>query len=109
VAGSTTEMRSLDAASTHSPPMNNRGARFRNFAAAAEGSGWGAICDGAIKAFTQDQHARIKELAKAHNVKVEKVKDLVGVYTHYRKPRKPNLWNAILHVKATEMNQGMPS
>ena len=65
--------------------------------------------DDAIKAFTQDQHARIEELAKAHNVKVEKVKDLVGVYTHYRKSRKPNLWNAIVHVKATEMNQGMPS
>jgi len=65
--------------------------------------------DDAIKAFTQDQHARIEELAKAHNVKVEKVKDLVGVYTHYRKSRKLNLWNAILHVKATEMNQGMPS
>jgi hypothetical protein len=65
--------------------------------------------DDAIKAFMQDQHARIEELAKAHNVKVEKVKDLVRVYTHYRKSWKPNLWNAIVHVKAMEMNQGMPS
>ena len=62
--------------------------------------------DDAIKAFTEDQYARIEELAKAHNVKVEKIKDLVGVYTHYKKARKPNLWNAIVHVKAMEINQG---
>jgi hypothetical protein len=62
--------------------------------------------DDAIKIFTQDQHARIEELAKAHNVKAEKIKDLVGVYTHYKKSRKPNLWNAIVHAKATEINQG---
>ena len=62
--------------------------------------------DDAIKAFTEEQHSRIKELARTHNVKVEKVKDLVGVYTHYKKTRKPNLWNAIVHIKALEINQG---
>ena len=54
----------------------------------------------------EDQQAQIEELAKAHNVKVEKIKDLIGVSTHYKKSRKPNLWNAILHVKAMEINQG---
>jgi hypothetical protein len=62
--------------------------------------------DDAIKAFMENQHARIEELAKAHNIKVEKIKDLVRVYTHYKKSRKPNLWNAIVHVKAMEINQG---
>ncbi len=54
VAGSMTEMRSLDFDSTHSPPMNSRGGRLRNFATAAEGSGCGAIWgdEGAIEAFT---------------------------------------------------------
>src|SRR6185437_2507406 len=53
IAGSTTEMRSLDFDSTHAPPMNKRGARLRNFATAAEGSGCEAIWgEGAIEAFT---------------------------------------------------------
>src|ERR1700722_8988678 len=52
VAGSTTEIRSCDLASTHSPPMNRRGGRFRNFATVADGSGCVAICDWEIEAFT---------------------------------------------------------
>jgi hypothetical protein len=62
--------------------------------------------DDAIKVFTEDQYAQIEELAKAHNIKVEKIKDLIGVYTHYKKTQKPNLWNAIAHIKAMEINQG---
>ena len=38
--------------------------------------------DDAIKAFTENQHARIEELAKAYNIKVEKIKDLIGVYIY---------------------------
>jgi hypothetical protein len=53
-----------------------------------------------------DQQAQIEELAKAQNIKVENIKDLVGVYTHYKKAWKPNLWNAIVHIKAMETNQG---
>ena len=53
-----------------------------------------------------DQQAHIEELAKAHNVKVEKIKDLIGVSTHYKKLQKPNIWNAILHIKAMDINQG---
>ena len=62
--------------------------------------------DDAIKAFTEDQHTQIENLAKAHYVKVEKIKDLIRVYTHYKKAWKPNLWNAIVHIKAMEINQG---
>jgi hypothetical protein len=32
--------------------MNSRGGRFRNRATVAEGSGWVAICDWEIEAFT---------------------------------------------------------
>jgi hypothetical protein len=62
--------------------------------------------DDAIKAFTEDQYARVEELSKAHNVKDKKIKDLVRVYTHFKKAQKPNLWNAIVHVNAMEINQG---
>ena len=49
---------------------------------------------------------KLEEIAHTHNVKVEKVKDLVGASTHYKKSRKPTLHNAILHAKAIEVNQG---
>jgi hypothetical protein len=62
--------------------------------------------DDDIKQFTEDQHAKLEEIAKTHNVKVEKVKDLVGASTHYKKSRKPTLHNAIVHAKAMEVNQG---
>src|SRR6185312_6773691 len=50
VAGSITGMRFEDLESTHSPPMNSLCVRLRKRAAAAEGSGWGAIEAG--EAFT---------------------------------------------------------
>jgi len=62
--------------------------------------------DDDIKRFTEEQHAKLEEIARTHNIKVEKVKDLVGVSTHYKKSRKPTLHNAILHAKAMEVNQG---
>lgn len=62
--------------------------------------------DDDIKAFLEQQQAKLNDIAKANNVKVEKVKDLVGAYTHYKQTRKPTLHNAILHVKAMEVNQG---
>jgi hypothetical protein len=62
--------------------------------------------DNDIKAFLEQQQAKLDDIAKAHNIKVEKVKDLVGAYTHYKQTRKPTLHNAILHVKAMEVNQG---
>ena len=62
--------------------------------------------DDDIKQFTKEQHAKLEEIAHTHNVKVEKVKDLVGASIHYKKSRKPTLHNAILHAKAIEVNQG---
>jgi predicted XRE-type DNA-binding protein len=59
-----------------------------------------------IKAFVEAEQLKIAEIAKAHNVTTDKVKDLVGTHTHYRKARKPALHNAILHAKAAEVNKG---
>jgi hypothetical protein len=60
-----------------------------------------------IKRFLTKQNDEIAKIATTHNVKVDKVKDLVGFNIHYKKQRKPTLHNAILHLKATEINQGM--
>jgi hypothetical protein len=60
-----------------------------------------------IKQFLTKQNDEIAKIATAHSVKVDKVKDLVGFNIHYKKQRKPTLHNAILHLKATEINQGM--
>ena len=59
-----------------------------------------------IKAFLEQQQAKLNDIVKAHNVKVKKVKGLVGAYTHYKQTHKPTLHNMILHVKAMEVNQG---
>ncbi|KIM88301.1 hypothetical protein PILCRDRAFT_85516 [Piloderma croceum F 1598] len=61
--------------------------------------------DGDIQQFLTKQNDEIAKIATAHNVKVDKVKDLVGFNIHYKKQRKPTLHNAILHLKATEINQ----
>lgn len=59
-----------------------------------------------IKEYLATQELQIAELAKKHNVSNEKAKELVGAYSHYKKTRKPTLHNAMLHVKAAEVNQG---
>ena len=59
-----------------------------------------------IKAFVEVEQVSIAEIAKTHNVTTDKVKDLIGTHTHYRKARKPALHNAILHATAAEVNKG---
>jgi hypothetical protein len=62
--------------------------------------------DSDIKAAVEAQQVKIVEIAKNHNVTVDRVKDLIGSHTHYHKSRKPALHNAILHAKAEEVNKG---
>lgn len=60
----------------------------------------------AIKRFTDTQQEQIVDMAREHSVAQDKIKDLIGMQTHYKKSRKPNLHNAILHFKAQEVNEG---
>lgn len=60
--------------------------------------------DDEVKALLDDQNARIKEIASEFNVKVDKVKGLMGNHTHYKKTRKPSLHNAKTHFKALQEN-----
>lgn len=59
-----------------------------------------------VKAHVEEQTRKIGELADKHNTTVKRVKNLVGVNTHYKKSRKPTLHNAILHVHAERFNKG---
>jgi hypothetical protein len=64
------------------------------------------VLDGDIKRFLSMQEDEIAKMAMVHNIKVEKVRDLLGFNNYYKKHWKPTLHNAILHFKAMEINQG---
>jgi hypothetical protein len=49
---------------------------------------------------------QIEELATQHNVTYQHIQKLVDNTSHYRKPRAPNLSNALVHMKAKELNEG---
>jgi hypothetical protein len=50
---------------------------------------------------------QIEELATKHNVTKQHVEKLVNNSTHYRKPCTLNLANALVHMKANELNEGI--
>jgi len=60
--------------------------------------------DKEIKRFLSTQEDEIARIAMAHNVKAEKIRDLLGFNNYYKKHWKPTLHNAILHFKAMEIN-----
>ena len=48
----------------------------------------------------------LARIAQDHNVTFQYVSTLAGAQTSYRTPRKPQLQNALVHVKAKEVNEG---
>jgi hypothetical protein len=50
---------------------------------------------------------QIEELATKHNVTKQHVEKLVNNSTHYKKPHTLNLANALVHMKANELNEGI--
>ncbi|KAH7903694.1 hypothetical protein BJ138DRAFT_1020229 [Hygrophoropsis aurantiaca] len=60
----------------------------------------------AVAKLVADHEENIKNLARVHSVPEKKIKDLIGSHTHYHGKRKPQVMNALVHVKAKEMNQG---
>jgi hypothetical protein len=60
-----------------------------------------------ITQFVQDHRKKLHELALAHHVSDEHVKNLVGLQTHYKKTHELQLCNALIHAKAKEVNNGM--
>jgi hypothetical protein len=49
---------------------------------------------------------QIEELATQHNVTFQHIQKLIDNTSHYRKPRAPSLSNALVHMKAKELNEG---
>jgi hypothetical protein len=50
---------------------------------------------------------QIEELATKHNVTKQHIEKLINNSTHYKKPHAPNLANALVHMKANELNEGI--
>ena len=63
--------------------------------------------DDDIKAFMENQAEKIEELARTHNTKPKRIKEMIGAESHYKKERKVNFHNALTHLKALEVNAGM--
>jgi hypothetical protein len=60
-----------------------------------------------IMALVATRNTQIEELATKHSVTVQHIEKLVNNTSHYKKPRAPNLANALVHMKAAELNAGM--
>jgi hypothetical protein len=59
-----------------------------------------------IDAFLEDRANKIDDLAVKHSVKQDYIKKLINPTTTYKKQRAPTLPNAIMHIKAVEINEG---
>ena len=60
----------------------------------------------AIKEFVAEQDAKIKAIAKEHNVQPKQVRALAVGATHYQSNRSVQLYNALLSAKVQEVNKG---
>jgi hypothetical protein len=59
-----------------------------------------------IAVLVTTRNTQIEELATKHSVTVQHIEKLVNNSSHYKKPRAPNLTNALVHMKAAELNEG---
>ncbi|KAI5996663.1 hypothetical protein EDD15DRAFT_2364712 [Pisolithus albus] len=66
-----------------------------------------AITD-AVAELLEEQETRINEIAKAHSILPEKVRLLITGETHYRKRREESLANALVRIKARQVNADLP-
>ncbi|KAI6109940.1 hypothetical protein F5141DRAFT_1215400 [Pisolithus sp. B1] len=64
-----------------------------------------AIAD-AVAELLEEQETCINEIAKAHSVLLEKVRLLITGETHYRKRHEESLVNALICIKACQVNAG---
>ena len=65
-----------------------------------------SLLDSAVQEYLVRQASEIEGIALKHNVMVEYVKGLIGGETHYHSNRKAQRHNALLRVKALEVNAG---
>ncbi|KAI6096541.1 hypothetical protein EDD16DRAFT_1719780 [Pisolithus croceorrhizus] len=63
----------------------------------------------AVAELLEEQETRINETAKAHSVLLEKVKLLITGETHYRNRCEESLANALVCIKARQVNTDCPS
>ncbi|KAI6021072.1 hypothetical protein EDC04DRAFT_2901507 [Pisolithus marmoratus] len=66
-----------------------------------------AISD-AVAELLEEQEAHINEIMKAHSILPEKVRLLITGETHYKKRHEESLANALVHIKACQVNADLP-
>ncbi|KIK12898.1 hypothetical protein PISMIDRAFT_18388 [Pisolithus microcarpus 441] len=66
-----------------------------------------AVSD-AVAELLEEQEMRINEIAKAHSILLEKVRLLTNGETHYRNKREESLANALVCIKAHQVNADRP-
>ncbi|KAG1752352.1 uncharacterized protein EDB91DRAFT_1044414 [Suillus paluster] len=59
-----------------------------------------------VAEYLNAQKTKIKALSRAHHVTPKHINDIIGSQTHYRTSCKSQLFNALVHAKAKEMNAG---
>ncbi|KAH7908464.1 hypothetical protein BJ138DRAFT_1012744 [Hygrophoropsis aurantiaca] len=90
------------------PPRLSDAQKASRQIAAEQKASRAKLLQDAIAKLVADHEDNIKALARAHNVPEKQVKDLIGSHTHYHTKRKPQVLNALVHVKAKEVNQNLP-
>ena len=68
-----------------------------------------ALLDSAVQEYLVRQASEIEAIALKHNVTIKYVKGLIGGETHYHSTRKAQRHNALLRVKALEVNASRSS
>ncbi|KAF9440427.1 hypothetical protein P691DRAFT_767779 [Macrolepiota fuliginosa MF-IS2] len=62
-----------------------------------------------IQALNREHDHAVAELAKKHCKKVQYICQLVNHWINYKKEQKLSLWNGLIHLKAKELNEGLPA
>ncbi|KAG2058445.1 hypothetical protein BDR06DRAFT_1004159 [Suillus hirtellus] len=73
----------------------------------AQNKEWSKALQEAITQFVQEQGKRLYDLALAHHISNDHIKNLISLETHYKKACELQLQNALIHAKSKEVNKGL--
>ena len=59
-----------------------------------------------VEVIIKSRDRDVKELSEQLDISEQKIQNLINGETHYKKPREPNMFNALVHKMTEEMNQG---
>lgn len=83
--------------------------KTRRKVAAAERRDREKLLNGDINTFPEERTQRYAELASQHNVKIQKIEEMVNAGTHYKRQRAPSIYNAYVHHLSETANNSAPT